>query len=171
MDLILEPDPPAEGDCGGCTRCLEACPTGALAPYRLDARRCISYLSIELRGSIPRELRQAMGPWIFGCDVCQEVCPLNPPGKTTSEEAFRASRGIGPCLSREDLDILLVPGRFRSRFGATALSRPGRRGLLRNAAVALGNLGPREHGALLARLAAFPDPLVQEHARWALERS
>ncbi len=135
----LQYDKPFEGNhCGTCRACLDACPTGALVePYRLDARRCISYLTIELRGAVPAELREAVGDRLFGCDVCQEVCPWNRRTPTTTEEGFRPRPGMNPV----DLAALfsLDEAAFRRRFRHTPLWRPKRQGILRNAAIVLGN--------------------------------
>ena len=160
----------ARGTCGDCTRCLDACPTGALvAPYVLDARRCISYLTIELKGVIPRELRTLVGNRIFGCDICQEVCPWNRRfARPTLEPAFQPRPdALAPHL----LDLLaLDAGDFRRRFRASPVERAKRRGLLRNAAVALGNWGDRSTVAPLSRALGDDEPLVRGHAAWALGR-
>jgi epoxyqueuosine reductase len=157
--------------CGTCTRCLTACPTNAFPrPYILDARKCISYLTIELKGSIPIELRPLIGNRIFGCDICQEVCPWPMRFATpTKERAFfpvevdRAAPKLIDLaqLSEED---------FQQRFAGTPLLRSKRRGLLRNVAVALGNWKSLEAREALQRLADDPDPLIAEHARWGLAR-
>jgi epoxyqueuosine reductase len=168
-DLELPPDAPDHGDCGRCRLCLDACPTGAIvAPYVVDARRCISYLTIEHRGAIPRELRPAIGDHIFGCDICQIVCPHN--AKTASrmhpEFAPRATVGSRPAL----LDLLNISeDDFRQRFARSPIRRTKRRGLRRNVAVALGNLkDPSAVPALSRALADEDDPLVRGHAAWAL---
>ena len=155
--------------CGSCQLCLDVCPTGALvAPYRLDARRCISYLTIENSGAIPVEFRRAIGTWIFGCDLCQQVCPWNA-SPTLSARADRDLRPR-PTQSRPDLLWLLSLGQAQVRrfVKRTALRRLGRNQLLRNVAVALGNVGtPAEVPALQAALCKEP-PLVREHLAWAL---
>jgi len=141
-DLAIEPDPPAKNYCGRCTRCITACPTGAIVgPYQLDARRCISYLTIEHRGPIPLELRPALGTRIFGCDDCQEVCPWNRFATPTVNPDF-AER---PGQQTPELIPLLAldAAAFVSRFQGTALRRAGRDRFVRNVAVALGNLGDR----------------------------
>jgi epoxyqueuosine reductase len=170
LDLPLEPDAPFAGDhCGTCSRCLDACPTGAfLGPYALDARRCISYLTIELKGPIPRELRPLIGDWIYGCDVCQEVCPWNRRSPRTDEPAFRARTG----LTLPELIPLLgmTQEEFSARFKGSAIKRAKRRGLLRNVAVALGNAGDRGAVPALAAALSDPEPLVRAHAAWALGR-
>jgi epoxyqueuosine reductase len=162
-------DAPATAHCGSCTRCLVACPTGALvAPGVLDARRCISYLTIELRGSIPRELRPLMGTHIFGCDICQAVCPWNRKAPMSSEPAFLPRAGFA---APELIPLLrLSDDEFRAQFRNSPVTRAKRRGLLRNVAVALGNL--RDLRALPALEAALHDaePLIRSHAAWALGR-
>jgi epoxyqueuosine reductase len=169
LDRELAYDAPATAHCGTCTRCLVACPTGALvAPGVLDARRCISYLTIELRGPIPRELRPLMGTHIFGCDICQAVCPWNRKAPVSSEAAFLPRAGFA---APELMPLLrLSEGEFRVRFRGSPVTRAKRRGLLRNVAVALGNL--RDLRALPALEAALHDaePLIRGHAAWALGR-
>jgi epoxyqueuosine reductase len=168
-DLDLEPDAPRADMCGSCTACLDACPTGALvAPYELDARRCISYLTIEVKGAIPEERRAGMGRHVFGCDICQDVCPWNQRRRETGGEAFAPREG----LVAPDLEALasLDDERFRERFRGSPVKRAKRRGLLRNVCVALGNSGDTSRKPVLERLAADEDPLVREHARWALDR-
>jgi epoxyqueuosine reductase len=162
-------DAPATAHCGTCTRCLVACPTGALvAPGVLDARRCISYLTIELRGPIPRELRPLLGTHIFGCDICQAVCPWNRKAPESSDPAFLPRAGFA---APELIPLLgLSDDEFRARFRGSPIARAKRRGLLRNVAVALGNL--RDLRALPALEAALheADPLIRSHAAWALGR-
>jgi epoxyqueuosine reductase len=170
LDLELRPDAAHEtSHCGSCTACLEACPTGAFAsPYVLDSRRCISYLTIELRGPIPAELREGVGDWLFGCDVCQEVCPWNRKALPGSEPALE------PRHDLEAVDAIEVLGLseedFRRRFRGTALMRTKRRGLLRNAALVLGNRGDPAALPTLERALADPEPLVREAALWAIDR-
>jgi epoxyqueuosine reductase len=169
LDRELVYDEPATAHCGTCTRCLTACPTRALvAPGVLDARRCISYLTIELRGPIPRELRPLMGTHIFGCDICQAVCPWNHKAPESSERAFLPRAGFA---APELIPLLrLSDEEFRARFRGSPITRAKRRGLLRNVAVALGNL--RDPKALSALEAALSDaePLIRSHAAWALGR-
>jgi epoxyqueuosine reductase len=167
LALDLDPDAPTTAHCGSCTRCLTGCPTGAfVAPYVLDARRCLSYLTIELKGSIPRELRPLIGDWIFGCDICQEVCPWNRKAPAGVEPALRSRGGLDapeliPLLAMTDEE-------FRVRFKGHPIKRAKRRGLLRNVAVALGNSGDgRAIPALAAALRDY-EPLVRGHAAWAL---
>lgn len=169
-DVELRPDVPFQTNhCGSCTACLQACPTAAfVAPGQLDARRCISYLTIELKTAIPEDLRADMGDWLFGCDICQEVCPWNrkaPPG----QEAELLSR---PELAAVDLVELLrlSEADFRQRFRDTPLTRPKRRGLLRNAAIALGNIGTEAALPVLEQAARDAEPLIREAALWAIER-
>jgi epoxyqueuosine reductase len=169
-DLAFEPDEPARNHCGTCARCIAACPTGAIVgPYELDARRCISYLTIEHRGSIPAEMRPLIGSRIFGCDDCQEVCPWNRFAVKTQDPDF-AER---PEQQTPELIPLLFldANAFRARFQGTAILRAKRSGFVRNVAIALGNLGDRRSVEPLSRaLAQDPDPLVRGHAAWALGR-
>jgi len=161
-DLVLDAVPLPADHCGTCTRCLSGCPTGALTDYAMDPRRCISYLTIEHRTAIPVTLRPAMENWIFGCDVCQEVCPWN-----RDARAPAADDELAPFLP--ELLALDAAG-FRVRFRGTAVTRTRRAGLLRNVAVALGNTGnPRAVPSLVEAL-ADPEPLVRGHAGWALGR-
>ena len=153
--------------CGSCTACLDACPTQAfVAPYVLDARRCISYLTIEHRGGIHEALRPAMGGWAFGCDVCQEVCPWNRHAPPSREPALAPSAPMPPL---EEVLAMDEAG-FRARFGGSAIARAKRAGLARNAAIALGNRGDAGATAALARAGEDPEPSVQDAARWALAR-
>lgn len=168
----LEPAQAHTDHCGTCRRCLDVCPTGALRPdepYRLDARRCISYLTIELRGPIPRELRPLIGDWVFGCDLCLEVCPWNRFARPTAELRLRPR----PALVSVPLVEMLTwdEATFLLRTRSSPIRRTKRRGLLRNVAVALGNQGDRSAvPALAACLAGEPEPLVRGHAAWALGR-
>ncbi len=168
----LEPDAPMRERCGSCTLCLDACPTGAfVGPYELDARRCISYLTIELRGPIPEPLRAPMGDWVFGCDACQDVCPFNrtalPPPEVT-EPFAPGVRWDG--LGAEDL-LRMDEDAFARRFEGSPVRRPGREGMARNAAVVLGNGGDRRHLPVLREAAERdPSPVVRESARWAVGR-
>jgi epoxyqueuosine reductase len=171
MDLELEPDAEGTGTCGKCTRCMTACPTGAIkAPGVVDGRLCISYLTIENRGEIPRELREAVGDWAFGCDVCQEVCPYNKRKAALScWPEFSADSGAGPYLKITEVLDVRTEEEFEERFGETPLTRPGRAGLLRNCCVAAGNLKLKEAiPALLRCLREDRSPLVRGHAAWAL---
>jgi epoxyqueuosine reductase len=171
VDLELEPDTPGTGTCGRCTRCMDKCPTGAIkAPGVVDARLCISYLTIENRGEIPRDLRQALGDWAFGCDVCQEVCPYNKRKATKSRwPEFSEGAGAGPYLEIEEVLGIRTEEEFERRFTGTPLTRPGRAGILRNCCVAAGNLGlKRAVPALTECLHEDTSPLVRGHAAWAL---
>ncbi len=166
QELIYDP-PTEKGHCGTCRACLDACPTQAfVAPGVLDSRRCISYLTIELRGPIPRELRSGLGQWVFGCDVCQEVCPWNRKAPTTPEPEFAPLPGMNP-LELLELFELNEEG-FRRRFGHTPLARPGREGMLRNAAVVLGNQRCEEAVPVLAQALKREGPVVREACVWAL---
>jgi epoxyqueuosine reductase len=168
-DLDLPADAPRPDLCGSCTACLEACPTGALpAPYVLDARRCISYLTIEVKGSLPEERRTDLGRHVFGCDICQDVCPWNRRRRQRGGPAFAPRAG----LEAPDLGDLasLDDAAFRERFRRSPVRRARRRGLLRNVAVALGNSGDSSRRPILETLARDEDPLVREHALWALRR-
>ncbi len=158
--------------CGTCTRCLTACPTQAFPrPYVLDARRCISYLTIELKGSIPLELRPLLGNRIFGCDICQEVCPWPTRfARPTTERALFAAEIDRAAPRLIDLANLSDEA-FKQRFAGTPIVRSKRRGLLRNVAVALGNWGSTEARAALRQLAADADPIIAEHAQWGLAHS
>ena len=192
-NLELAPDTPLADACGACTLCLEACPTGALVePYVMDARRCLSYLTIELRDAIPDEFRPAVGRHVFGCDICQDVCPYNRRAALTRLSAFapreietrssksetRERRAAGhespvtshqslfhPCL---DWLVSLTEEDFKQIFRTSAVKRARWRGLVRNALVAMGNSGDARFRPALEQLAASPDPLLAEHAKWAL---
>jgi len=168
-DLEMAPDTPLADMCGSCTACLEACPTGALdAPYALDATRCISYLTIEVKGAIPEEHRAAMGRHVFGCDICQDVCPWNRRRRQKGDPVFEPREGLmGPAL---DALAALDDAAFRERFRRSPVKRARRRGLLRNVCVAIGNAADPSLRPVLDRLAADEDPLVREHAAWALRR-
>ncbi len=170
LDLDLPADPPHEtSHCGTCTACLDACPTQAFPqPGVLDARRCISYLTIELRGPVPEDLREGLGDWLFGCDVCQEVCPWNRKAEPGREPSFQPRPDL-VALDPEEL-LGLSDEEFRRRFRGTALTRPRRRGLLRNAALVLGNRGDPASLPALERALADPEPLVREAAAWAIAR-
>ena len=171
VDLELEPDPPGIGTCGRCTRCMDRCPTGAIkAPGVVDARLCISYLTIENRGEIPFHLRPLVGDWAFGCDACQEVCPYNKRKATRSRwPEFSEEAGAGPYLEIEEVLSIRTEEEFEYRFAGTPLTRPGRAGLLRNCCVAAGNLGlERAVPALVRCLRKDESPLVRSHAAWAL---
>ncbi|MFP4377171.1 MAG: tRNA epoxyqueuosine(34) reductase QueG [Spirochaetales bacterium] len=160
---------PVHGGCpSGCFRCGAACPTDALYDhYRIDARRCISYLTIEHRGSIPEELRPLMQDWVFGCDLCQEVCPLNVRARETTLPDFTAHRA-GGRLSLERLLVIKDQLEYRSMFCGTPLLRPGRDAMVRNACIAAANTGANALLPQLRVLAHDASALVREHARWAI---
>ena len=167
--LALEPDEPERNRCGSCSRCLAACPTAAItAPFRLDARRCISYLTIELQGSIPVELRPAIGCRVFGCDDCLEACPWN---RFACEGQLMKAQAR-PDLAQPDLLELLRLDEtgFTRRFAGTPIKRARRRGLRRNVCVALGNTGDDRALSALQAAAQDAEPLVAEHACWAIAR-
>jgi len=177
---VLEPDEPTGAHCGRCTSCLDACPTGALRDgLVMDARRCVSYLTIEHRGAIPPDLRPGLGTWVFGCDVCQSVCPWNgserpaPPAEGGGRPWLaRPARGPHPPADwlfpfLPDLVRLDEDG-FRARYGRTAVARTRRRGLVRNAALALGNSGNPDAVPALAVALGDAEPLVRAHAAWGL---
>jgi epoxyqueuosine reductase len=169
VDVELEPTPlPPAGSCGTCTACLTACPTGAIvAPGVVDARRCISYQTIENRGPIPHELREPVGPWVFGCDVCSEVCPW---GERAPDLAPRF--GLHPALENGGPArwLGLSEAEFEARFEGSPLRRPRRPGLARNAALVLGNRPSDEGRRALAEAGSDPSPVVREAAFWGLAR-
>jgi epoxyqueuosine reductase len=170
-DLEMPADERRTDMCGTCTACLDACPTGALRqPYVLDATRCISYLTIELRGAVPEEHREGVGRHVFGCDICQDVCPWNRKRRESGGTAFAPRPGLMAPDLEGLAELVLDEDAFRERFRRSAVKRTRRRGLLRNLAVALGNSRHPARERILARLAADEDPLVQEHAQWALRR-
>jgi epoxyqueuosine reductase len=167
---LLEYGTPVRNLCGSCTRCIDACPTHAIVePYKVDARKCISYLTIELKGSIPEELRPALGSWVFGCDVCQEVCPWNRKVSPSERDHFRARDDSVRAPDLIEL-VQMSQATFSERFRKSPIKRAKRRGLLRNAAVALGNSGDRRSVPALVRALSDDEALVREHAAWALGR-
>jgi len=170
LDVELPPDEPVKTHCGACERCMPACPTGALiAPGVLDNNRCISYLTIELRGPIPRELRPLIGDWVFGCDICQEVCPVNRKAQPGNHVELSSASGIGPSPSLIEL-LEMDEEEFKSRFRHSPVRRAKWAGIRRNAAVALGNIAdPASVPALVRALNSEP-ALVRGHAAWALGR-
>ena len=166
-DLDLKPDPPLKKTCGECVRCIPACPTDAIvAPYVIDNRKCISFLTIELRGPIPREMRPMMGDWVFGCDICQEVCPVNRKAVLSGEPDFdkRHDFDAPELIPLLDLD----DDAFRKRFEGSPIRRSKREGLRRNVCVALGNIGDPVAVPALAAALNSDSPLVRSHAAWAL---
>jgi epoxyqueuosine reductase len=167
--LDLEPDASEKNRCGTCTSCIAACPTAAIkAPFQLDARRCISYLTIELKGSIPIELRSAIGNRIYGCDDCLAVCPWN----KFAREGSLMKEHARPDLNTPDLLELLAldDAAFKQRFIGTPILRTKRRGLLRNVCVALGNIGDATALPALQKATGDSEPLIAEHAHWAMEQ-
>jgi epoxyqueuosine reductase len=164
----LTADLPAPDRCGTCTRCITACPTQAIvAPGELDARLCISYLTIEKRGEIPDRLRSGMGRHVFGCDVCQDVCPWNRKAPVTSAEEFEAREGlVNPAL---DWLAEMQQEEFRAVFRGSPVRRAKLSGLRRNAVIAMGNSGDKKFVPTLKKLCEDPDPVVADHARWAVE--
>jgi epoxyqueuosine reductase len=167
--LELAPDPPQVARCGSCTRCIDACPTAAItAPHQLDARRCISYLTIELKGSIPLEFRPLIGDRIYGCDDCLDACPWNRFAQVARESAFAARPAVAQMRLRDFL--ALDDEQFREVFRGSPIKRIKRRGFLRNVCVALGNVGTEEDLPSLAAAARDREPLIAEHAMWAIER-
>ena len=167
--LELEPDAPEKNRCGKCARCITACPTAAItAPFQLDARRCISYLTIELKGSIPVELRPLVGTRIYGCDDCLEACPWN---RFARDARLLHPHARADLATPDLLDLLaLDEAGFRQRFAGTPLLRTKRRGLLRNVCVALGNSADARALPALENASRDPEPLIAEHARWAMEQ-
>ena len=167
--LELATDLPAPDRCGTCTRCIDACPTDALtAPYQLDSNKCISYLTIEKRGAIPEDLREGMGRHVFGCDICQDVCPWNRRAPVTSAAEFQSREGlVDPAL--EWLAQMSME-EFREKFRGSPIRRTKRTGLRRNAVIAMGNSGDSSFLPVLRKLEADEDPVVAEAARWAVER-
>lgn len=169
LSLDLRPDAPLTDLCGRCTRCLDACPTDALRePYRLDSRRCISYWTIEHRGVVPPEVRQGLGDWVFGCDICQEVCPWNHRPRGGDEPGLRLPEARG------SLDLVGLLSMDRERyveiFRGSPMKRAKEEGLKRNAAVAMGNRQERRYVPALAAALATETPVVRRHAAWSLGR-
>ena len=167
--LELEADLPAPDRCGSCTRCIDACPTAAfIAPYELDSNKCIAYLTIEKRGAIPEEMREGIGRHVFGCDICQDVCPWNRKAPVTGAEEFQAREGlVNPAL---EWLAEMSAEEFREKFRGSPIRRTKRSGLRRNAAIAMGNSGDRKFLLLLERLTVDGDSVVAESAIWAAEK-
>jgi epoxyqueuosine reductase len=169
LGLDLPPDEPITSDhCGTCTRCIEACPTDCILPSRtIDANQCISYLTIEEKDAVPEDMRSQMGNWIFGCDICQQVCPWNQRFAVPSAEMrfIPASGSAHPTLKDE---LVLTPLAFNQKFKGSPIKRAKRRGYLRNVAVALGNLGEPDTIAVLSQALNDPEPQIRSHAAWAL---
>jgi epoxyqueuosine reductase len=168
LDKELDYGEPVADHCGSCTRCIDACPTQALEPYLLDGRRCISYLTIEHREDIAPELRVPTGNLIYGCDICQDVCPWNRKAPFSSEDAF----SVAPASSETQLTTLvrLTPEEFSERYRGSPIKRAKWRGWIRNAIVALGNSRDQDAIPELVRLLNGPDPMIRRHAAWALAR-
>jgi epoxyqueuosine reductase len=171
LDLDLEPDAPLDRDCGRCAICLDRCPTGAIvAPYTIDTPRCLSFQTIEQRGAIPREIRPLLGDWVFGCDVCQEVCPYAGAARVAPDPAL-LPRTIDNAWPSLPWLLRMSDDEFRTTYRGTPVTRAKRRGMARNAAVALGNVGSEADApALATALASHDEPLVRGHAAWALSR-
>ncbi len=168
-DLELPGDEPVADRCGTCTACIDACPTGAILDARqVDSNRCISYLTIELRGRVPRPLREEIGGWVFGCDVCQEVCPWNRRAEPTADVTFRPGSHL-QAAGLADL-VRLDDAGFRAAYKGTPLERPQRQGLVRNALIAAGNSGDGEALEAARDRLVDPDPVVRGAAAWALGR-
>ncbi len=167
--LELEPDLPAPDRCGTCTRCIEACPTDAIpAPYQLDSNKCISYLTIEKRGPIAEELREGMGQHVFGCDICQDVCPWNRKAPVSETPEFQPRSGLfNPALAWL---AEMSAEEFRETFRGSPIRRTKRTGLRRNAAIAMGNSGNPEFLTVLDRMSEDEDECVSDAARWAKQR-
>jgi epoxyqueuosine reductase len=167
VSLEITPDAPPPDRCGTCMRCVEACPTEAIIPGQgLDARRCISYFTIELRGSIPQEHRAGMGSHVFGCDICQDVCPWNRRAPSTEEAAFAPQQFAPPLEAMASIG----EEEFRAMFRESPVSRARYRGFLRNVAVAMGNARQEKFRPALEKLAASGDEVVAEHARWGIQQ-
>lgn len=170
LGLELEPDPALVTDhCGTCTRCLEACPTECILPDRtIDARRCISYLTIELKDEIPADLRFSLDNWVFGCDICQMVCPWNRFAEPNGDAAFAPGVDIPSPNLIQELEI--TPSDFNRKFKNSPIRRAKRRGYIRNVAVAIGNSGKTAAIPVLQKTLKNDEPLVQKHAAWAVEQ-
>ncbi|MBI3738943.1 MAG: tRNA epoxyqueuosine(34) reductase QueG, partial [Chloroflexi bacterium] len=170
LDLELEPDPPFVTDqCGTCTRCIEACPTDCILDDRtIDAGRCISYLTIELKDDIPAELRPLMDDWVFGCDVCQMVCPWNRFAAPQGDPSFHPHKNVRQPNLIQELELL--PKDFNRKFKDSPVKRAKRRGYLRNVAVALGNKGTVQDIPALEKAVQDHEPMVREHAAWAIQQ-
>ena len=173
-DLELKPDAPLKKSCGSCTRCIDDCPTGAIvAPYVVDNSRCISYLTIENRGPIPRELRPFMQDWVFGCDICQDVCPVNrkaqPPRRPIPHAGTDEGHKVTGQMELVEL-LTMSEDQFRQRFAGTSVMRAKLMGMQRNACVALGNAAERSALPVLSAVLETAEPVVRGHAAWALGR-
>ncbi len=170
-NLELEEDPPSNGDCGTCNHCQKVCPTGALdQDYKMDARLCIAYLTIEHKGVIPRELRPKIKDWIFGCDECLQICPFTSKTKETQWTEFKPEAGFGEWLNLDELFQINSNSQHDKKFQATAIRRASRKQLLRNACIVLGNSGRKEALPYLEKALNDPGSIVRLHAAWALGR-
>jgi epoxyqueuosine reductase len=167
--LELSPDLPAPDRCGTCTRCIEACPTDAIvAPYELDSNKCISYLTIEKRGPISEDLREGMGHQVFGCDICQDVCPWNQKAPATDKPEFQPREGlVNPALAWL---AEISADEFREKFRASPIKRAKHSGLRRNALIAIGNSGDQKLLPVVERASSDPDPVIADAAQWAKDR-
>lgn len=166
LGIELEPDPPFTTDhCGTCTRCIDACPTQCILPNRtINSNRCISYLTIENKEEIPEDIREQVGNWIFGCDICQQVCPWN-------RFSHPADPALEPSIPLPVLtsDLTLTSSEFNQRFKRSPIKRAKRRGYLRNLAVAVGNIGNETDISILKEIVQDEEPLIRKHAQWAVE--
>jgi epoxyqueuosine reductase len=167
--LELSPDLPAPDRCGSCTRCIDACPTQAfIAPYQLDSNKCISYLTIEKRGPVPEEMRAGIGQQIFGCDICQDVCPWNRKASATDKHEFQPREGlVNPALAWL---AEISAEEFREKFRGSPIKRAKHSGLRRNVLIAIGNSGRQDLLPVVERAENDPEPVVAEAARWAKSR-
>ena len=169
VDIAIEPSPPIDHDCGKCSICIDRCPTGAIvAPYTVDTPKCLSFQTIEQRGAIPLHLRASTGDWVFGCDVCQDVCPYTTAARRSFDQDFQP-RHLDNAFPRLHWLLQVSEEDFRAFFQGTAVLRAKRRGMARNAAVAVGNhQDPDSIPILIDALLGHDEPLVRGHAAWAL---
>jgi epoxyqueuosine reductase len=172
LDLELEPDSPLERNCGRCSICIDRCPTGAIVePYTIDTPSCLSFQTIEQRGAIPREIRPLLGDWVFGCDLCQDVCPYTGAAAISHDPDFRPV-SVERAFPRLEWLLTMSEDEFRTVFRGSAVLRAKRRGMARNAAVALANTDPEAAETVLATaLQEHDETLVRGHAAWGLGRS
>jgi epoxyqueuosine reductase len=169
LDIELEPDAPLDKNCGRCSICLDRCPTGAIvAPFTIDSPRCLSFQTIEQRGAIPVELRPSLGDWVFGCDICQDVCPYTGAAAVVDDPDFLPV-SLDRSFPRLDWLLSMTEAEFRDVYRGSAVLRAKRRGLARNAAIALGNVGTdADLPVLFATLRDHDEPLVRAHAAWSV---
>ncbi|MEK7545352.1 MAG: tRNA epoxyqueuosine(34) reductase QueG [Patescibacteria group bacterium] len=173
VTVHLKPDEPSKwkGACGSCKRCIDICPTNAILPDRtIDARRCISYLTIENRGEIPQEFREKVGTWLFGCDLCQEICPHNVRSKPTKVDDFQNIRIGTQVYDLQKILEIKTDEEFLKAFAGTPLMRAKRRGLIRNACIVAGNLHEKSLIPALKKIAKGKDKMLAEHATWAIKK-